>query len=176
LDSEQIKIYGIMIPATVSIVVAVLAAYFAGSRERHKRLIDLYGKAYETIMSWSEMVYRIRRRDGSTECERQLVGSFHDIQERLNYHKGWISVESLWLGRSFDEFVKMVKTKTQPHINAAWKSPIRKSPISPDDDIHPDLDNECKSFLFDVRCQLAPRIFLIPYLILIFRNIYRRKQ
>ena len=176
MDTEQIKTYGIIIPAAISLVVAFLAAYFTGSRERHKRLVDIYGDAYKTIMSWSEMAYRIRRRDGSVECERQLVERFHDIQEQLNYHKGWISVESLWLGRSFDEFVKIVKTKTLPHINAAWKSPIRKSPISPVDDIHPDLNNECKSFLFDVRCQLAPRIFLIPYLILLFRNIYSRKQ
>lgn len=165
-----------MIPATVSIVVAVLAAYFTGSRERHKRLVDLYGEAYKAVMSWAEMVYRIRRRNGSTECEHQLIEKFHDIQEQLNYHKGWISVESLWLGRSYDEFVKAVKTKTQPHINTAWKSPIRKSPISPDHDIHPDLDNECKSFLFDVRCQLAPKIFFIPYLILMLRNIYYRKR
>ena len=176
MNSEQLKLYGVAIPAAVSLLVALLTAYFTNSRERHKRLVDLYGEAYKAVMSWAEMVYRIRRRDGTKECERQLIERFHAIQEQLNYHKGWISVESLWLGRSYDEFIKAVKTKTLPLINSAWKTPIRKSPITPPDDIHPDLSNECKSFLFDVRCKLAPRFLVVPYLILVFKNIYTRKK
>lgn len=166
----------ILIPALVSVAVTILTAFFAFGRERHQRLISLHGEAYKAVVAWSEMVYRIRRREKGDEARRKLVERFHDIQEQMDYHKGWISVESLWLGRSYDNFVREVKHKTAPHIKAAWEGEVRVSQNCPEDEIHPDIENECKSFLFDVRCQMAPKLLIIPYLILILKNVYSRKK
>ena len=124
-----------------------------GRRDRRR---DLYSAAYKAVVAWAEMYYRVRRRD--PEKPYEIVELFHELQGEIDYHDGWISIESPELARAYREFVRLVKTKTEPTINTAWTEP----PCKPRDDYtspsganQPSIEAERRRFLADVNDHLS---------------------
>lgn len=128
-----------------------LSAYLATRRERRRKI---YGEAVQTILKWNEMVYRVRRRDAADA--RELINSFHALQESLTYYEAWIASESKYMDRSYSRLVNGVKEKAQPLIQAAWTE-VREPPGSArPDDVHPDPSSDVVKFMADVRSHLSP--------------------
>jgi hypothetical protein len=149
--SNEIAILGITTTVVVALLSA-LAAYLASKRERRR---VLYSEAAQAILSWKEMLYRVRRR--SDDQARDLISTFHDLQDKLTFYEAWIGSESKYMSRSYKRLVKAIKSKTESLIRDAWKQPTRKVPgdALPSDQ-HPDLSADVDSFLQDVRSHLSP--------------------
>lgn len=139
-----------LVTAAVSFAVA-LGRHTADARNRRR---DVYSAAYRTVMEWTEMVYRVRRRDAG--AVRGLIDHAHEIQERISYYEGWLASESVSLRNSYCLFVESVKNSTGPLISEAWQQPGRAvgEQTGPDDK-HPDVAAASAAFLKDVRSHLS---------------------
>lgn len=143
-----------LIGLTATLGAAVIAGLFVWAQARRDRRRNLYSNAYKAAMSWVEMVYRVRRRCNGQEQE--LVARFHDAQEEISYHEGWLSTEAPALGRSYCRLVAAVREQASPLIQAAWKEPVR--PIAEHasaNDQHPDVAAARDAFLLDAREHLS---------------------
>lgn len=141
------------IPALAgSLVTLVLTRQF--ERTNQKRV--LFAEAYEAVLGWQEMLYRVRRRGKGEEVERELINQFHELQEKLNYYQGILAAESKSLGKSYKQFVRVVKKENEALIQTAWESKIRRpSEGTPAKDKHPDIHDNAETFLKDIRQWLA---------------------
>jgi hypothetical protein len=137
-----------------SVLAATIAGLFVWYKAREERRRTLYSNAYKAAMSWVEMVYRVRRRcDGQ---EQELVGRFHDAQEDISYHEGWLATEAPALGRSYCTLVAAVRAAASPLIQDAWKEPVRAlGEHTREADRHPDVRAAREAFLLDVREHLS---------------------
>ncbi len=164
-----------------TILVALIAAYAAYSSEKRQRRRTLYAQAYQDILAWGEMLYRIRRRGKTKKEADELVNRFHDLQEKILYNQGWISTESLWLGRAYQKLVFKIKSSLEDPIIDAWQHPLTprwkslKAALSSTERteetaIFNEINKESRRFLRDVRWQLS--WWRAPRLLLMLRNIY----
>lgn len=134
------------------LVTLLLTRHFERTSERRK----LYAGAYKTVLSWQEMLYRVRRRATGSEEERKLVDKFHDLQEELNYYQGIIASEGKSMGRSYEKFVKSVKGQNVQLIQEAWEQPVRKPKDgTPANEKHPNVTRSAEDFLLDTRLWLS---------------------
>ncbi|HWI05993.1 MAG TPA: hypothetical protein VNT54_00580 [Solirubrobacteraceae bacterium] len=170
IDGVAPAVAAALIAAAATLSVTLLKALgwlISGPRDRRRQL---YGQAYEDAMGWLEMVYRIRRRANTDEADRALVERFHTLQERINHHRGWLGSESKYLARSYCRLVDAIKRETEPLIQAAWDDDGRGPRIkTPNDDGHPNVEDESLRFLADVRLHLSiwP---VLPRLLLVWRS------
>jgi hypothetical protein len=145
----------IAIPAATATAVAslsALAAYLASKRERRR---VLYSEATKAAVAWEEMLFRVRRR--SADQERELIDTFHTLQDDLTYHRGWVGSESRYMKRSYDKLTTEVKRATTDLITEAWTKPVRPAPGNAlPDDVFPELAPFIDAFLCDVRSHLSP--------------------
>ena len=83
-----------IITAGVSLLLGVLTAIWSAISAKHARRRDLYSCAFKAALAWEEMLYRVRRRAEGDEAARALINRFHELQEEVNYHQGWLQSES----------------------------------------------------------------------------------
>lgn len=141
---------------------ALIAAFYtarlaqrAAARERRRQL---YGEAFKAALAWKELYFRVRRRRDTIESRYALVQHFHELQETLDYHKGWISTESKPLWRSYCGLVGKVKREYEPLIQKAWdRNPIPPGKNFPQKELDslPALSKPEERFLRDVRWHLS---------------------
>lgn len=149
-DTERALIVA-AIPATATVMVAILAALAAYLASRRDRRRTLYSEAVRAALAWREQLYRVRRRDDGQE--RALTDRFHELQEQLSYYEAWIGSESKYLCRSFGRLVHTTKTRTEPLIKSAWAQDPGADWSGAE---NPDLSVATSSFLKDVRSHLSP--------------------
>jgi hypothetical protein len=136
---------------TGSVATLLLTKWF----EKRESKRDLFANAYKTILAWEEMLNRVRRRSNNTTDVIEITKEFHDLQEKLNYYQGIISVQSKWLGKSYSNLVRAIKSVNAELINEAWKN----KPVKPTDSTkthkHPDSKVDKEKFLQDTRSWLS---------------------
>lgn len=146
-----------LVGAILALTGVVGVAAWNQYQSRRDRRRDLYSEAYKAVVSWAEMPYRVRRRDPDQPYE--LVARFHDLQEAIDYHDGWISTESPELARAYRAFVSQVKAKTREAIARAWEQPPcdpRNGFTPPDGQQElPNVEAEKRQFLVDINDHLA---------------------
>ena len=155
-------------------IVALAIALWNQTQNRRARRRDLYSDAYKAVVAWEELYYRVCRRDPDRPYE--LVELFHAAQEAIDYHDGWIRLESEALGRSYRRFVRDVKTSAAPFIKRAWAGP----PCKPEDGFSPPEGEEetlkigplKRQFLNDVSDHLS----LLPWRWGQVRNRYQENE
>ena len=146
LTSTEVALASVAVAA-----VSGLGAYLAVKRDRRRAL---YGEAVQEILKWNEMVDRVRRRDPSED--RELIHTFHEIQESLSYYQAWIASESKYLDRSYQRLVNAIKSDCFSLINEAWQQ-VREIPGNAlNSDTHPDPQKHVAPFMRDVRSHLSP--------------------
>lgn len=122
MSDSEIKILTAGLAAAVTLLVAVFTASVARGSTRRTRRLDMYAQAYRAALEWRELAYRVARRGGSEEEARALVERFHDLQERLTFHEGWIGSESRYLQKSYRKFVSQTRVAFEDPIRNAWES------------------------------------------------------
>jgi hypothetical protein len=157
---------GALVAAAVALMVAALSMYV----NRADRRRDLYSSAYRASLAWVELFFRVRRRD--KDNPRELVALFHQAQEDIDYHQGWLTTESAALGRAYATFVAKVKAETRPLIQKAWTEDpcdLTTGMDVPDGD-RPNVETAKRQFLADVSDHLS----LAPKRRLALKDRYRR--
>lgn len=123
--------------------------------DRRDRRRTLYAEAYKAALAWVEALYRVRRRDPDRPYE--LAAQFHELQEAIDFHQGWIDAESVELGRAYRRLVMSIKALTFHEIKEAWKQP----PCDPaqgfslEEHTHPKVADAKEQFVRDVRDHLS---------------------
>jgi hypothetical protein len=117
----------IPISALIAGVISLIGLALNRAWDRRDRRRNLYADAYQAALAWGEMFYRVRRRD--PERPYELAQQFHAIQEKIDFHQGWIASESKYLGRAYCRLVLQIKAFTVEHIRGAWA----EAPASPDE-------------------------------------------
>jgi hypothetical protein len=141
--------------AVGAVAAAIIAALASRAADRRDRRRTLYSDAYRAGLAWVEALYRVRRRDPNKPYE--LAGQFHQLQEQIDFHQGWISSESSELGRAYERFISAIKQLTVEEIRSAW----RNDPCRPEDGFtlqdehHPDVKPVKDQFIEDARDHLA---------------------
>lgn len=125
-------------PLVVAIFSAAIAGAFAAvakavdmTAARNTRRRELYSRAFEAALAWEEALYRVRRRPTDGSGDRALVDRFHDLQERINYHQGWLQMEDPALGEAYRDLVKAIKDATRHEIQYAWQMTRGREPTTP---------------------------------------------
>ncbi|MET8776602.1 hypothetical protein ABZV58_16465 [Nocardia sp. NPDC004654] len=155
LTDTEVKLILAGAAAASAIAVAIFSAFATRIFSQRDRRRQMYGEAFRAALEWREMLYRVRRRNNTDECDRAITDRFHDLQERLDYYEGWIGSESEYMRRSFRKLVSASKSATLPHIRDAWDRP-GKTGNSDSSDVHPNIDpNVRRKFLQDVRDHLS---------------------
>lgn len=152
---------------TDPLVVAVAGAAIAGlvaavtkavdmTVARQTRRRELYSRAFEAALAWEESLYRVRRRPTDKSGDRALVERFHDLQERINYHQGWLQMEDPALGAAYRDLVRAVKAATREEIQNAWQNTHGREPTEPlpEGEKHPDTRAAQDAFIAIVRSRL----------------------
>jgi hypothetical protein len=138
-----------------ALLVALLSAFIARVFVGRDRRRQMYGEAFRVALEWREMVYRVRRRDNSTEHDRVLIDRFHELQERLDFYEGWIGSESKYMRRSFMRLVKAVKDATMDDLQTAWNTRGKSGNADPNNP-HPEISQSVMdNYLCDVRSHLS---------------------
>lgn len=142
------------VAAAAALLVALLNAFYAQWAARRDRRRDLYSDAYKAAMAWVEMLYRVRRRDPSSEAE--LVDRFHTLQEEIAYFDGWLSTEASELASSYRSLVEAVRAEVSPLIIEAWQEQARPPAEGRrEEDRDPDVLAASGQFLLDAREHLS---------------------
>ena len=150
-------VLGAAITAVLAAAVAIYLNAAGRKQDSDSRRRDLYSNAYRAALEWAEGVYRVRRRNPDGSDDRELVARFHDLQERIAYHEGWLSIESESLGKAYQTFVRGVMAECRPLLQDAWSRPGRPpTEATPGDEKHPDLSASKTVFTRAVRDHMAP--------------------
>ena len=141
-----------------SVLAAIITHYLGNNANERSKRRKLYAEALQVALGWREMLYRVRRRQPTSEDEKTITAQFHNLQERLDYYDGLIWSYSKSLGRSYRRLVKKVRKTSLPLIREAWKN----KPIPPQDYEssklkNPKFDVELRDFMNDVVRQTKPR-------------------
>jgi hypothetical protein len=90
----------------------------AATRDRQRQE---YAKALQSAVKWTELPYRIRRRDvNDGAAQARLVEAIHELQEDLAFHDAWLSVEAPEVAAAYKGLIEKVKSGTSDHIKHAW--------------------------------------------------------
>jgi hypothetical protein len=90
----------------------------AATRDRQRQE---YAKALQSAVKWTEVPYRIRRRDVTdSAAQARLVDAIHELQEDLAFHDAWLSVEAPEVAAAYKCLVEKVKSGAADHIKHAW--------------------------------------------------------
>jgi hypothetical protein len=148
---------GALYAAVIAGLVAIGNSAAGRVHEQNTRRRDLYSAAYKAALEWCEAIYRVRRRNPDGSDDYKLVERFHELQERIAAHEGWIAMESAELGRAYRTFLDEVLAACEPLIKEAWSRPGRPpTEPTPDDEAHPQLDAAKRKFVEAVRAHMAP--------------------
>lgn len=154
-DSSSTDLLVAGLPVAGTIIVALVTGLIAFLTARRERRRKLYSEATRAALAWEEMLYRVRRR--TEDEERDLVKSFHDLQDQLSYYRAWVGSESVYIQRSYDRLADGVKAATQQLISEAWAHRPRSGPgNATDGEQHPETKQLRLDFMTDVRAQLSP--------------------
>jgi len=164
MDLTELVITAVIALVTGSGATLLLTKWF----EKREKRRDLFANAYKAVLSWEEMLNRVRRRFDDKDDAKKIVLEFHSLQQDLNYYEGLISAESSRMGDSYAKLVQDIKSKNLDLINDAWKS----KPVNPGQAVkninHPQTSDSKRLFLKDVRSWLS--IIFIRKIAVVWRN------
>lgn len=150
----------ILLAAAGAIITGFVAIFNRALDSRRKdrdRRRDLYAQAYRDCLAWQEGYFRVRRRPSDGSTDRNLVERFHELQEALDFHEGWINSESLAMGRAFSRFKSDVKGDCEAPIRNGWKvAPVPPGGALPSDEVKPNSEISACRFQRDTRQHLSP--------------------
>lgn len=161
LAASQAPHWTYWVPLFVAVIagsVAAAVAIYNQASSRQDRRRAAYGQAYRAAVEWTELLWRVRRRE--VGGEHDLARLFHAAQEAINFHRGWIRSEDEGMAVSYCRFVDQVKKASLPLIQDAWKEPVPYRPwehgVSPCATSEPDIGAAEDEFFLALAKHLHP--------------------
>jgi hypothetical protein len=121
-----------IIAAVAAGLLAAGVAVFGYSRQQRSARRDQratgYAEALRAVEDYLEAPYRIRRRDGSSAARMSVATHVSDIQSRISFYTGWLSIHAPHdVRQAYVAFVIAAKQDAGPQMTHAWRSrPTRK--------------------------------------------------
>jgi hypothetical protein len=85
--------------------------------------------AVQTLVSWCEYPYRIRRRTSDDpDTLTKLADLGHDLQEHLARQRAWIAADSRFLSEAYDAAIARVAQQVRAACQDAWTQPPIEQP------------------------------------------------
>lgn len=140
---------GAVVGGLIAGLISLLVVYAHLRSEQRNKDDELYGRAFKAVMDWMELPYRtLRARDDSVEQQRELRNRFHELQEDIQYHRGWIGFRSNRLGISYENFAYSTKALVSPCIQKLEADPgySRKELIAEMAEAKVNVDREIEIF------------------------------
>jgi hypothetical protein len=108
--------------------VAVLGYSHQQRSARRDQRATGYAEALRAVEDYLEAPYRIRRRDGSSAARMGVATHVSDIQSRISFYTGWLSIHAPHgVQQTYVAFVIAAKKDAGPQMTHAWRSaPTRK--------------------------------------------------
>ncbi|MEU0093906.1 hypothetical protein [Kribbella sp. NPDC006257] len=91
---------------------------------RSETIRDGYADAVKAMNAWGQFPLRVYRRvDDSAQTLVRLEALAADSKEALAYATGWVSGESVELGRVYNALVQLLRAEVTIAARLAWSSP-----------------------------------------------------
>ncbi len=114
----------VLLPVLVAGLTAIVTLLVTRASEATARRRDHYAQAVKTLVAWSELPYRVRRRtDDDPATLSALANLGHDLRDRIACHEAWIAADHPRLARSYATARATVSEAVAPAISEAWNSP-----------------------------------------------------
>ena len=111
----------VILPVVVAGLTAIVTLLVTKAGDATARRRDRYAEAVRTLVSWSELPYRVRRRtDDEPATLAGLAVRGHDLQEQLACHEAWIVADHPRLARSYARARATITAAVAPAIAEAW--------------------------------------------------------
>lgn len=115
---------GAVVGGMIGGLVSLLVVFLHLRAEKRSKDDELFGRAFKAVMDWTEMPFRqLRARNDKEEQQRELRLRFHELQEEMQFHRGWISFRSKRLGQSYEKFTASIKAEVGPLLQKLEKDP-----------------------------------------------------
>ncbi len=112
-----------------SVLGAIVTMIIAGLRASATTRRDSYACAVQTLVSWCEYPYRIRRRTSDDpDTLTKLADLGHDLQERLARQRAWIAAESRVISEAYNAAIARVAQQVKAACQDAWTQPPIEQP------------------------------------------------
>lgn len=120
-----------LIVAVLGLLSSTLVFALAQRAAAHDRQRAEYAKALSLINQWTEMPYRVHRRNRD-EPDEPLVERYHELQEGIEFYSAWIAVESEPIYAAYQALLTETRRQVTPHSQNAWEaSPPESMNIGP---------------------------------------------
>jgi len=127
-SSDWATIIAAVAAALLAAGVAVAGYSVQRKLVRREQRITTYAEALRAVEDYLEAPYVIRRRDGSASARMNLVRHVSDIQSRIAFHRGWLSLHApVSVCQAYEDFYRASQREAGPQMTDAWtRRPTRR--------------------------------------------------
>ena len=118
-----------LIAASISLAISLLAIVSRSIGESRARQRSLFAEAFASCVSYREFPFAIRRRRADKPGDERLRISeaLREIQGKLAYYTAWIESESNWVGKHYEEMLKLTRSQAGSQMKEAWNADAANS-------------------------------------------------
>jgi hypothetical protein len=125
-------IAGPVIAAVITGLVAIFVLLVNQYQARRDRRSKDFAAALAAVERYSELPYRIlRRQDSTPEARGRVAEVIHEVQQDLLFHKSWARIQTPRVADAYDSLLKTTRREAGSAMTEAW----RKAPIKTDEDM-----------------------------------------
>lgn len=113
-----------ILAALIAAAMVTIGYFFQQWLARRQRRLESYAQALRAVHDYLETPYLIRRRDGSTDARRSIIGQINEIQSRLNYHCALLQLHGpKRVSDAYDDLVRKARREAGAQMKDAWTEP-----------------------------------------------------
>lgn len=120
-----------LVLGVVTIIVTIaLGAWNVVKQQKEARRQErakTYAEALRAVEDYQEAPYRVMRTDGSAAVRWQLTESLSEVQSRINFYTGWMSIGAPTdVREAYEAYVLAAKQEAGSQMTAAWRGRVTK--------------------------------------------------
>jgi hypothetical protein len=110
-------------------IAAAVTLVYNSAQERRDRHREHFSRALQTVSSYEEFPYVVRRRNaGDPDGERLRISTeMRAVQADLSYHCAWLKTESVRVGEAYEALVLELRRVVGGLVHEAWLRPAVES-------------------------------------------------
>lgn len=122
-------VYTVGAAVSIALVTAAGTQFFAHLRDAAERRRNRYVEVVQTLVTWVEFPYRIRRRVDDHQATLAVLAALgHQLQEQLAGDQAWVLTENRRVGATYLEVRRAISADVGPAASEAWSLPAASRP------------------------------------------------